>query len=108
MSVSTYPRWQKRRVAIASNDWTPVVAPHHFDYVALRCDDSPVVYRTDKDDPNTEDEMPAGVQDGVTGAASGPHFRWSEVNRSRFPEGYIVCWVKSTQPTAELIVTWVL
>jgi hypothetical protein len=108
MATQDYPRWSKQLVAVSSSDWTPIVAPFSYDYLALRCDSSALVYRTDKDDPATEDQMPAAVQDGVTGANSGPHKDWSTSNRARFPKGIFACWVKSVQPSATLIVTWVL
>lgn len=109
MSTNPLKRWWKDRIAIDADDWTPVAPDFDADYFAFRCDTSAVVYRSDKDDPDTEDTLPATVQDGVTGAAAGPHGRnWPNVNRSRFPAGEDAVFVKSVQPTATLVVTWVL
>jgi hypothetical protein len=103
-----WPRWRKARVVVNSSNWTPIVAPDDYDFMALRCDTSALVYRTDQDDPDTEDEMPAAVQDGVTGANTGPHLNWAHNNRSRFRKGTPVCYVKSSQITATVVITWIL
>jgi hypothetical protein len=108
MSNSEWPRWRKARVAVNASEWTPLVAPDDYDFLALRCDTSALIYRTDKDDPDTEDQMPAAVQDGVTGANTGPHLNWAHNNRSRFRKGVTVCYVKSAQATATVIITWIL
>jgi hypothetical protein len=106
--MSTYPRWIKQRVAINSADWTPIAAPQNYDYLAIRCDSCAITYRTDPADAATEDTLAIGIQDGVLGSAVGPHINWSDANKSRFPAGESILWVKSDDPTAELVVTWVL
>lgn len=106
--MSAYARWIKQRVAINDTTWVAVVPPQNYDYLAIRCDSCAITYRTDYNDAATEDTLALGVQDGVLGSAVGPHINWSEANKSRFPAGEPILWVKSADPTAELVVTWVL
>lgn len=103
-----YQRWRKQRVAINNSEWTPIAPVDHMDYVALRCDDSAIVYRTDLLDSATEDTLGQGVQDGVIGATTGPHGIWNNLNSSRFLANVPIVWVKSVASEATLIVTWVL
>jgi hypothetical protein len=110
MSQNSYPRWWKTTVIANDTEWTPVVAPENMAYIALRCDASALLYRTNVDDPLSEDSLPAGFQDGVTAGLPERLFNWPSVNRSRFIKGEAACYVRlpNGTPTASVHVTWVL
>lgn len=98
-------RWRKQRLPITNAAWTPVTAPMEADYVAFRCDTSAIVYRTDAADPLSEDTLPAGAQESVIGARTTSRTAASYWEH-RFGDGEAICLVRSVEPTAILIVTW--
>lgn len=108
--MRTATRWTKQKYAINSSTWTQIVAPLDYDYVGFRCDSSDCIYRTDEADAGTEDALPATAQDGVMGGLVGRVFAnlTGIAVFARFPQGYVLCSVKSVKPTATLVVSWVL
>ena len=105
-------RFVKARLTVNESDWTPVVPPSDMDYLAIRCEASAIKIRTDPDDANTEDEIPAGIQDGVASSNTSnyvghEHARW----RRRSAEDVdVACYLQSPAGQGEqtVILTWVL
>lgn len=103
-------RWVKQRVTVSHDDWTPIVPPMDFDYLAFRCDSSALLYRTDVADEDTEDSLAQYAQDGVTGSFSVRYFHNTigTLVRCRFQADVPVCYVKSVAASAVVVVTWIL
>jgi len=98
-------RFIKERLAITAGDWTPVTAPSDVDYFAVRCDAAALKIRTTVGDANTEDTIPAGVQDGVIGTN---YPNYTSIERARFRQGDIACYIQSSSGSQTAVVTWVL
>ena len=97
-------RYVKQRVAISTADWTPIVAPIVCNYFGCKnLDGSALLLRTDVNDDQTEDTLPANAQEGVIATVVA-----SMVGAPRFQEGEPVFWVKATVGVGPVIVTWVL
>lgn len=101
-------RFIKSRLTVSETDWTPVVAPADMDYFAVRCDAVSLLVRTDVADANTEDTIPATIQDGVMGSNSG-HWVLNTAKYARFLQGETVCSIKRATGSGSVtvIVTWV-
>lgn len=104
-------RFVKARLMVNEEDWTPVVPPSDMDYLAIRCEDSAIKIRTDPDDANTEDTIPAGIQDGVASSNTSnyvghEHARWRVTNSG----ADVACYLQSPEGAGEqtVIITWVL
>jgi hypothetical protein len=96
----------KCRYAINTSGWTPIAAAIDANYFGLKnADGSAVLLRTDMNDVQTEDTLPAFAQEGV---AAGPNLQFISGGAARFPQGSTVIWVKATVGVGPVIVTWVL
>jgi hypothetical protein len=97
----------KKKIAVDTVSWTPIVAP--IDCMGVGVKNSVAVdmkIRTDSADPNTEDLIPAGNQDGVvvsrygdnpSDARSGP----------RFFAGETIAYLQAASGTGPALVTFV-
>jgi hypothetical protein len=104
----SYSRWVKQRVAVTNSDWTPITPAHPREYFAMRCDSSAIILRTDKDDPDTEDAFGQYAEESVMGSGIAVwDSEYGTAKSFRFPAGVPVCWVKSVEATATVVVTWV-
>jgi hypothetical protein len=96
----------KSRYAITTTDWTPITAPINANYFGLKnSDGSALTLRTDKNDAQTEDTLPAWAMEAVT---SGINLPYLTGGAPRFPTGATAVWVKATAGVGPVIVTWVL
>jgi hypothetical protein len=96
----------KKRYAITTTDWTPIVVPIDCNYFGLKnSDGSALILRTDMNDAGTEDALSPGGQETVT---SGPSLGFLSGGSARFPQGATALWVKATAGVGPVIVTWVL
>ena len=98
--TSTLSFYAKKRVAINTVTWTPIVAPinsSHFDLKNL--DGTALLLRTDVNDPESEDELPPGFQEIVNAVPTMRIPRWG-INQT-------VLWVKAVSGVGPVMVTWV-
>lgn len=104
--------YAKARHIVGVENWTPINAPSGYNYFGLRnagpadgLHPEPITIRTTVDDPNTEDEIATGAQEGLIGAmiaVSG----WPR--QFRFKRGHTIVYAKSSGSFPQiLIVTWV-
>jgi hypothetical protein len=97
------PFYVKSRFDIDTTDWTAIVTPIDCNYFGLKnSDGSALILRTDMNDPETEDTLGIGEQEGVLAQAN---VQWRV---ARFLKGSTVLWVKATAGVGPVIVTWVL
>jgi hypothetical protein len=96
----------KCRYPITVADWTAIVAPDDFNFFGLKnSDGSALLLRTDENDDQTEDTLPAFGQEGVT---SGINLTYISGGLARFPKGSTALYVRATTGVGPVIVTWVL
>ncbi|MGA2481719.1 MAG: hypothetical protein ABSF92_01210 [Candidatus Acidiferrales bacterium] len=105
--MASHPNYVKKKIAVDTVSWTPIVAP--IDCMGVGVKNSVAVdmkIRTDSADPNTEDLIPAGNQDGVvvsrygdnpSDARSGP----------RFFAGETIAYLQAASGTGPALVTFV-
>ncbi len=94
--------YAKRKLTIDTVTWTAVVAPIDCDSLAMRNDTASTKIRTDSADPNTEDTIGAGVQEGIIAPIHEP-----APFPVRFKNGDTICYLQAVSGTGPVILTFV-
>lgn len=96
-----------KRYTVSDSEWTHVVAPWDCDYFSVRNTHSAnMLYRTEPDDPNSEDVLTPGAQDGVTVTARRASL--TGVNKYvRFFKDMVIVSLKSTSGTGVVVAKFV-
>ncbi len=94
--------YAKRKLSIDTVTWTAVATPIDCDSLAIRNDSGATKIRTDSADPNTEDTIAAGVQEGIVAPIHEP-----APFPVRFKTGDIICYLQAVSGTGPVILTFV-
>lgn len=94
-------RFSKNKIMVA-DEWVPVECPYAADYFSVRCDGAALLVRTGLAEAESEDTIPAGVQDGVTSGNQGSWVSGSQ--SSRFGKGEVVCYLKRVSGSSPVAV----
>jgi hypothetical protein len=105
--MPSHPNYIKKRLAIDTVSWTPIVAP--IDCMGIAIQNSVAVdlrVRTDSADPTTQDTIPSGSQDGVSVPRHGdnPH---DEGRGTRFLAGDTIAFLQAAAGTGPAVITFV-
>jgi hypothetical protein len=105
--MASHPNYVKKKISIDTVSWTPVVAP--IDCMGVGIKNSAAAdmkIRTDSADPNTEDLIPAGNQDGVMVSRFGDRPSTSR-SGPRFFSGETVAFLQAVSGTGPALTTFV-
>ncbi len=106
--MPSHPNYVKKRIAIDTVSWTPIVAPIDCMGVGIKnTAAADMKVRTDSADPASEDTIPAGNQDGVMVSPEGSG-RYADARMgTRFFAGETVAFLQAVSGTGPALVTFV-
>jgi len=105
--MASNPNYVKKQIAIDSVSWTAIAAPIDCMGVGIKNSVSTdMKIRTDAADPNTQDTIPAGNQDGIMVSRAGDA-RINAESGTRFRAGDTIAFLQAASGTGPALVTFV-
>ena len=105
--MASHPNYVKKQIAVDTVSWTAIVAPIDCMGVGIKNSVSADLrIRTDSADPNTQDLIPAGNQDGILVARHGAQVQ-DEGRAARFSAGETIAYLQALSGTGPALVTFV-
>ena len=94
-------RYAVRTLLLGASEWTPIVTPFPCDYLCLWTTEAAWV-RSDKDEPGTEKDLPAGSQEVILAPIG---FMLSAP--PRFKRGDVVFYMKAKGAESKISITFI-